>query len=77
MLHAPVLGVFATEDKWITPQLVTQFQSDMTTAGKSLMMKMYKADHAFANPSNPQYDSEATNDAWTTSMEFFRTHLMQ
>lgn len=76
-LKAPVLGIFATEDKWITPAIVSEFQQNMNSAEQSLALKMYKADHAFANPSNPGYDNEAANDAWATSLEFFRTHLLK
>lgn len=76
-LNASVLGIFATEDKWITPEVVSEFQSNMTTAGKSLQLKLYKADHAFANPSNPGYDNEHAQDAWKATVEFFRIHLLQ
>jgi carboxymethylenebutenolidase len=76
-LHGPVLGVFAKQDKWITPEVVKEFQSNMSSAEGTLQLRMYDADHAFANPSNPQFDKESTEDAWNTSLEFFNMHLVQ
>jgi len=76
-LHCPVLGVFASKDKWITPEVVKEFQDNMMSAERSLSVKIYSADHAFANPSNPHYDKEATADAWEATLEFFRLHLLQ
>ncbi len=75
-LNAPVLGVFASEDKWITTSVVDDFQANMMSAEKMLKVKMYAADHAFANPSNPHFDEAATTDAWENTLEFFRLHLL-
>jgi carboxymethylenebutenolidase len=74
-LHTDVLGIFGTKDKWITPAVVEEFQKTMTEAGKKLEVKSYDADHAFANPSNPQYDKESTADAHAAAIEFLKTRL--
>lgn len=74
-LYAPVLGIFANKDKWITPEVVTNFEAAMTKAKKNLTLKTYDADHAFANPSNPNYDKTATEDARTHADEFIRTRF--
>ena len=76
-LNAPVLGVFGSKDQWITTSVVDEFQANMMSAEKMLSVKMYAADHAFANPSNPQYDKAATADAWENTIEFFQLHLLQ
>lgn len=74
-LHAPVLGIFANKDKFITPQVVEEFKVHMQEAGKSLMVKQYDADHGFANPSNPIYDSHATKEAYSHAITFLKQYL--
>lgn len=71
-LNGPVLGLFANKDKGITPQVVDEFEKNMKAAGKTLTVKRYDAEHAFANPSNPIYDSEATRDAYTHVLAFLK-----
>lgn len=74
-LRADVLGVFGKKDKWINPEVVAKFEKDMKQAGKKLTVKSYDADHAFANPSNPQFDKAATEDAKKITLEFFKGRL--
>jgi len=74
-LHADILGVFGNQDKWITPEVVATFEKNMKQVGKKLTVKTYNADHAFANPSNPQFDKTATEDARAVALEFFKSHL--
>ncbi|POY35070.1 dienelactone hydrolase [Solitalea longa] len=74
-LKADVLGIFAEKDKWITPQVVKEFEENMQKAGKKLTVKSYNADHAFANPSNPLYDKESTADAYEISLAFLKARL--
>ena len=74
-LAAPVLGIFAKKDAWITPEVVAKFQRAMKEAGKDVTVRSYDADHAFANPSNPRFAKEATADAHKLVSEFFRKHL--
>lgn len=71
-LQAPVLGIFANKDKGITPAVVTEFEKNMQTAGKTLTVKRYDADHGFANPSNPIFDSAATEDAYGHVLAFLK-----
>jgi carboxymethylenebutenolidase len=74
-LNCDVLGIFGTEDKWISPSVVEKFESNMKAAGKKVSVKNYNADHAFANPSNPQFNKEYTEDAYKASLEFFKARL--
>jgi carboxymethylenebutenolidase len=74
-LHCPVLGIFGSKDKWLTPQVVSEFEAAMKQAKKELTIKSYDADHAFANPSNPNYDKAATEDARNHADEFIRMRL--
>ena len=74
-LHCDVLGNFANLDKWINPKVVAKFEEDMKTAGKKLYVHQYDADHGFANPSNPIYNSEATKDAFMHTIEFLKARM--
>ena len=47
----------------------------MKAAKKSLEIKAYDADHAFANPSNPKYNSLFAEDAMKNSLAFLKKHL--
>jgi carboxymethylenebutenolidase len=74
-LKAPVLGIFASEDKWITAEVVEEFQQLMDNHGKSLKVKVFKADHAFANPSSPRYNSKAARSAYVLSRRYLKQWL--
>jgi carboxymethylenebutenolidase len=74
-LNCDVLGNFANKDQWINTKVVAKFAEDMKAAGKKLYLHQYDADHAFANPSNPVYNSEATKDAYTHTIEFLKARL--
>jgi carboxymethylenebutenolidase len=72
VLNAKVLGIFGTLDKGISPELVKKFQEGMSTAEKNLQVKMYEADHAFANPSSVRYKKESAQDAFSLTLKFLR-----
>jgi carboxymethylenebutenolidase len=74
-LSAPVLGIFADNDGWITPKVVSEFNEKMKKSGKLIETYGYDADHAFANPSNPKYNKTFSEDAWGKSVDFLRKHL--
>lgn len=71
-LNTDVLGIFAKEDKWISPEIVSKFEKNMSIAGEKVTVKMYNADHAFANPSNPKYSKEMGDDAYKTSVKYLK-----
>lgn len=72
-LNCDVLGLFARKEQWISPAIVAQFEKDMATAGKTLKVKSYDADHAFANPSNPKYNKQAGDDAYKLSITYLKS----
>lgn len=74
-VNFPVLGIFAKKDEWITPEVVSKFQKDMQEAQKELNVHFYEATHAFANPSNPNHDKDATEDAYKKSLAFLKRVL--
>ncbi len=75
ILNADVLGIFATKDKWINPEVVLGFEKNMKTSGKNLTVKNFDADHAFANPSNPHFNKVYAEEAHMMALEFLKEHL--
>ena len=74
-LEGPVLGHFATRDKWINGEMVAGFETAMDAAGKTYTSHWYDADHAFANPSQARYDAADAALAWERTLAFFEAHL--
>ncbi len=71
-LKTDVLGLFAGREKWISKEVVMEFDKNMKSAGKSLTYKIFDAEHAFANPSNPNFDTAATAEAYKMSMDYLK-----
>jgi carboxymethylenebutenolidase len=76
-INGPVLGIFAKKDGWINPDKVKEFEANMKKASKKLTVKMFDADHAFANPSNPKFDKEAAADAHKSALAFLKKNLLK
>ena len=74
-LHSDVLGNFGNKDQWINTKVVAKFAVDMKTDGKKLYLHQYDADHAFANPSSPNSNTEAAADAYKHTIEYLRARL--
>lgn len=74
-LNTDVLGIFGTQDKGITPEMVQMFEKNMQTAGKKLTVKNYDAAHGFANPSNPIYNKAAADDAYKLALGYLKDKL--
>lgn len=56
-LKGPVLGHFATGDRYINSDMVGGFERAMQAAGKRYAVYWYVAQHAFANPTGNRYDA--------------------
>jgi carboxymethylenebutenolidase len=74
-LRAPVLFVWAKQDKWINKDVEEKFTASMKALNKELEVQPYDADHAFANPSNPKYSKEYADDAFAKATAFIRKNL--
>ena len=74
-LNCDVIGFFASKDQWINPQVVEEFKQNMQKAGKKVTTYEYDADHGFANPSNPIYNKEATEDAHSKAIAFLKERI--
>lgn len=74
-LQAPILGVFAEKDGWITPEVADNFENLAKATGKSIEIHQFDADHAFANPSNPAYNEAAAQKANALALNFLKENL--
>jgi carboxymethylenebutenolidase len=75
-LNGPVLGIFATDDGYATPEAVATLDKELTSLGKPHEFHTYPAKHGFFNDTRPgQYNAEASSDAWRRTLEFFRREL--
>jgi len=73
-LNCDVIGFFGNKDKSPSPEVVTKFEQDMASLGKKLNANKYDAGHGFANPSNPSFNKEATEDAHAKAIAFLKAH---
>lgn len=71
-LHSDVIFIFAKKDQWINEGVKNDFVKNMKAAGKTLVVKEYDADHAFANPSNPHFNKEFAQDAQAVTLRAFK-----
>ena len=74
-LKAPVLGIFAKQDQRITPEIAAKFEENLKNLNIPVDIKIYDAVHAFANPSNPKHNPEATKAAKEKTYAFLKNNL--
>lgn len=76
-LAAPLLGLYAEKDAFVTPESVRELEGKLKDLGKDVEIHIYPdADHAFFNDSRPEvYDEEAAADAWRRTVEFLKHRL--
>lgn len=76
-LQAPVLGLFAEKDSFVSPQVVRDLARQLRELGKEHSFHTYPGvDHAFFNEDRPEvYNAAAASDAWQKVLDFFGKHL--
>lgn len=74
-LQAPVLGIFAKNEQWISPEVVEEFEALAAATKKDLTVHSFDADHAFANPSSERYVEEAATEANALALQFLQKNL--
>jgi carboxymethylenebutenolidase len=76
-LQAPVLGIFAGKDTFVSPAVVAALDQQLTALGKRHEFHTYpQAQHAFFNDARPEvFDANAARDAWDKTVAFFRREL--
>lgn len=72
----PILGIFGDQDQSISVDSVNQFQKTLNETGIENEIYIYpNVGHAFANPSNDNYASNETADAWKKTLGFLDKYL--
>ena len=73
-LQGPVLGNYAENDAFVTPESVHQLEQQLKALGKQVDFKIYPGtDHAFFNDTRPEvYNAQAAADAWQRTIQFLR-----
>lgn len=76
-LHAPVLGLYAAHDSFVTVESVRQLEEKLIKANKTCTIHIYPdADHAFFNETRPEvYREQDAKDAWERVLAFYQDHL--
>jgi carboxymethylenebutenolidase len=76
-LEAPVLGIFAERDEFVSPDAARKLESELRAAGKRASFQIHDGvDHAFFNDTRPDvYDAAAAARAWADTVAFFRAEL--
>jgi carboxymethylenebutenolidase len=76
-LSAAVLGHYAGNDDFFTPEAAEALATQLRALGKEVEIIVYPdTDHAFFNDTRPEvYDDDAATALWDRSLEFFAAHL--
>lgn len=76
-LEAPVLGHYAANDGFFTPEAARELEAKLRGLGKSATFHIYDdVDHAFFNDARPEvYAPEAAATAWTRTIDFLHARL--
>jgi carboxymethylenebutenolidase len=76
-LSAAVLGHYASEDDFFTPEAAEALGAQLRELGKEAEIIVYQgAHHAFFNDTRPEvYDAAAAALLWERSLAFFHQHL--
>ena len=77
ILEAPVLGHYAGDDGFFSPEMARDLEAKLRGLGKSATLYVYDGvDHAFFNDTRPEvHDEDAATQAWNRTLSFFRSKL--
>lgn len=72
----PVLGHFAEHDEFEPLAAVKELEGQMRGKGIAATHHYYAGTkHWFSEPSRPEHDATAADDAWRRTLDFLRRHL--
>jgi carboxymethylenebutenolidase len=75
-VDAPLLGLFAENDRTVTRESVRRFEVALQDLDKNYEIHVYpNVNHAFADSTSGNYDREVAEDAWRRTLEFLDLHL--
>ena len=78
-LQAPVLGIYAENDGYVTPAVVHDLEAKLKEHGKQAEMHIYPGvDHGFFNDTRTEvYNEAAATDAWKRVLKLFGERLSE
>jgi len=71
-LASDVLFIQATKDGFIKNEDVETFSLNLQSVKKTITIKKFEADHAFANPSNPKFEKEMASQAHEIALAYIK-----
>jgi len=75
-ITAPILGIFAADDRGIRVESVRAFEKALENLRKEYEIEIYPGvGHAFANPTGNNYNAKVAERAWDRTLEFLDQHL--
>jgi len=74
-LRCDVLYIRGNKDAFIKTADVEEFKTRVKVTGHDFTLDSFDAVHAFANPSNPNYDVKSATDAQNISLKFLKDKL--
>lgn len=74
-LKCDVLYNWGSKDAFITKDKIDAFQKNIVATQHQFILHSFRADHAFANPSNPKHDPAATEEANSYAFKFLKEKL--
>jgi len=72
-----VLGHYAQNDAWASPDVARKLEKDLKDAGKDAEVHIYPGtEHAFFNDARPEaHNAAAAKQSWERTLAFFKTQL--
>jgi carboxymethylenebutenolidase len=75
-LRCPLLGLFGAEDKYPSPDHVTELEKALTEHGKTFELHSYEgAGHSFFSVDRPAYSVTAATEGWEQIETFYSKYL--
>ncbi len=75
-LSCPLLGLFGEDDKYPSPEQVSELEDELRAQGKTYEFHSYPgAGHAFFSVNRPAYRPEAAVDGWKKIFTWFARYL--
>lgn len=75
-IKAPVLGLYAEKDAFVTVEAAKNLEANLKDLGKTASIHIYSnVDHGFFNDTRPVYNKDAAQDAWQKVMDLYQQNL--
>ncbi len=74
-IRGPILGVFANDDKWVTPDKVDRFSFKMQSARSSFVVTRVPGQPGFVDPRRSSYNESEAKRSWQRVLEFLNETL--